>query len=229
MIYAIGDLHLSISVDKPMDVFGDNWTDYMTKIKEAWLELITEEDTVLIPGDTCWAISLEQAKEDLAWIDALPGRKIITRGNHDYWWETLTKMNPMFDSITFLHNTYTPVDDLAICGSRGWISPNDDSFTEKDDKIYKRECHRLKLSLDKALADGYKKILVMLHYPPTNDKKEASPIQKILEDYQVLDVVYGHLHTKYCWNLSLQGQVNNVRYHLVSSDYLRFIPKRIDI
>jgi len=229
MIYAIGDLHLSLSVDKPMDVFGDNWTDYMNRIKQAWWETITDEDTVLIPGDVCWAISLNEAKIDLAWIDALPGKKIISRGNHDYWWETLKKMNPLFDSISFIHNSYESVGNIAICGSRGWVSPNDTAFTEQDDKIYKRECHRLKLSLDKAKADGFEKILVMLHYPPTNDKKELSPIQEILEEYGVSHVVYGHLHTKYCWHLSLEGVVNNVNYYFVSSDYLNFVPKHIDI
>lgn len=228
MIFAIGDLHLSLSVDKPMDVFGENWTDYMTKIKEAWLEVVSEEDYVLIPGDTCWATHLEKAITDLTWIDDLPGKKIIIRGNHDYWWETLAKMNPLFESITFLHNTYTTIGDLAICGTRGWLSPNETAFTEQDDKIYKRECHRLKLSLDKAKADGYDKILVMLHYPPTNDQKDRSPIQDILEDYMVSEVVYGHLHTRYCWHLSLTGCVDNVNYHLVSSDFLNFMPKRID-
>lgn len=228
MIYAIGDLHLSLSVDKPMDVFGERWTDYMTKIKEAWLNTITDDDVVLLPGDICWATHLKEAEIDLAWIDGLPGQKIITRGNHDYWWETLTKMNPLFESITFLHNTYASLGDLAICGSRGWVSPNDTSFTEKDEKIYNRECARLKLSLDKAVKDGYDKILVMLHYPPTNDKRDVSPIQEILEDYPVIAVVYGHLHTKYCWQLSLQGSVRGIEYHLVSSDFLNFEPKRID-
>lgn len=228
-IYAIGDLHLSLSVDKPMDVFGGNWTDYMNKIKTAWLELVKPEDYVLLPGDVCWAISLEEAKIDLAWIDALPGKKIISRGNHDYWWETLKKMNPLYDSITFIHNTYTAIDDWAICGSRGWLSPNDSSFTEQDEKIYNRECHRLRISLDKAKSDGYSNILVMLHYPPTNDKKDVSPIQEILEDYQVKHVVYGHLHTKLSWSLSLDGDYNNIKYYLVSSDFLNFIPKKIDI
>ncbi|MBI9012356.1 MAG: metallophosphoesterase [Clostridiales bacterium] len=228
-IYAIGDLHLSLSVDKPMDVFGDNWTDYMEKIKTAWLELVKPEDYVLLPGDVCWAISLEEAKIDLAWIDALPGKKIISRGNHDYWWETLKKMNPLYESITFIHNTYTTIDGWAICGSRGWLSPNDSSFTEQDEKIYNRECHRLRISLDKAKTDGYSNILVMLHYPPTNEKKDVSPIQEILEDYQVKHVVYGHLHTQISWSHSLDGDYNNIKYYLVSSDYLNFIPKKIDI
>lgn len=226
-IYAIGDLHLSISVDKPMDVFGDRWVDYMNKIKSNWLEFIREEDTVLIPGDTCWAISLEEAKEDLAWLDALPGKKIISRGNHDYWWETLRKMNPLFESISFIHNSFIPIEDYAICGTRGWISPNDASFSEQDEKIYEREQHRLKLSLEQAIKAGYDKIIVMLHYPPTNDRKEYSKIQMILENHQVKQVVYGHLHTKHCWHLSLNGLVNDISYHLVASDYLNFVPKKI--
>lgn len=227
-IYAIGDLHLSLSVDKPMDVFGDNWTNYMEKLKSAWLTLIKPEDYVLLPGDICWAISLEEAKVDLKWIDDLPGHKIISKGNHDYWWETLKKMNPLYDSITFIYNTYTPIGNIAVCGSRGWLSPSDSNFTEQDQKIYNRECHRLKISLDKAVEDGYENILVMLHYPPTNDKKEISPIQEILENYAVKHVVYGHLHTKQSWNLSLDGTFNYIHYHMVSSDFLNFIPKKID-
>lgn len=226
-IYAIGDLHLSISVDKPMDVFGDNWTDYMSKIKEAWIETVTDNDTVLIPGDTCWAISLTEAKLDLGWLDALPGKKVISRGNHDYWWETLKKMNPLFESITFLHNSYIEVEGYAVCGTRGWISPNDSSFTEQDEKIYNREQHRLKLSLDKAIKEKHDKIIVMLHYPPTNDKKEHSKIQEIIESHHVAHVVYGHLHTRHCWHLSLNSKVNDVHYHLVASDYLKFVPKLI--
>lgn len=226
-IYAIGDLHLSISVDKPMDVFGDRWVDYMTKIKVNWLKTIKEDDTVLIPGDTCWAISLTEAKEDLAWLDALPGKKIISRGNHDYWWETLKKMTPLFKSISFIHNNFIEVDGYAICGTRGWISPNDSNFTGQDEKLYEREQHRLKLSLDQAIKFSYDQIIVMLHYPPTNDRKDYSKMQMILENHHVAHVVYGHLHTKHCWHLSLNGEVNGIDYHLVSSDYLNFVPKKI--
>ncbi len=228
-IYAIGDLHLSLSVDKPMDVFGANWEGYQDKIKEAWEKNVKEDDHVLIPGDVCWALNLNEAKIDLAWIDALPGKKIISKGNHDYWWATLAKMNVLFESITFIHNSYTLVGDIAICGSRGWVCPNDTSFTEKDETIYKREQLRLELSISKAKDDGYKNILVMIHYPPTNDKKELSAFQEIFEKHEIKHVVYGHLHTQYCWHLSLNGNINEVVYHMVSSDFLDFIPKRIDI
>lgn len=226
-IYAMGDLHLSFSVNKPMDVFGERWINYVDKIRTAWLEVITEDDVVLLPGDTSWGINLEEAAADFQWLEALPGKIIISRGNHDYWWATLTKMNPLYDSIEFIHNSHTVVGDWAICGSRGWISPGTDGFSEDDERIYKRELHRLELSLSQARKAGHDKILVMLHYPPTNDKKEFSPIQALLEEYQVQHVVYGHLHTKYCWDLSLIGKINGIEYHMVSSDFLNFVPKLI--
>lgn len=226
-IYAIGDLHLSFSVDKPMDVFGGNWAGYTDKIKSAWEELITDEDYVLLPGDTSWAINLKEASVDLEWLDALPGKKIISKGNHDYWWGTLKKMNGLYKSIKFIHNTFVEVNGMAICGSRGWLSPNDTSFSEQDEKIYNRELHRLELSLSKAHKEGYEDIIVMLHYPPTNDKREYSKVQALLEHYQVSQVVYGHLHTEYCWHLSLSGEYNDIIYHMVSSDALDFKPKKI--
>lgn len=228
-IYAIGDLHLSLSVDKPMDIFGGNWEGYMKKIENAWREVISEEDYVLIPGDVCWALTLEEAKIDLQWLDKLPGKKIISKGNHDYWWSSLKKMNALFESIHFIHNSYASVNGLAICGSRGWLCPNDSNFTEKDELIYKREQNRLELSLSKAVEDGYNDILVMIHFPPTNDKKEISAFQEIFEKYKVKYVIYGHLHTKYCWHLSLNGEVNGIKYYMVSSDFLDFVPKTIDI
>ncbi|MBN2794691.1 MAG: metallophosphoesterase [Clostridia bacterium] len=226
-IYAIGDLHLSLSVDKPMDIFGDRWVDYVNKIKEGWLEQIKDEDLVLLPGDTSWAMNLGQAEADFIWLDELPGKKIITRGNHDYWWGTLTKMNGVYESLTFVQNSYEVYEDWAICGSRGWISPNTDGFSEDDLRIYERELHRLELSLSKAAKDGFCNLIVMLHYPPTNDQKEYSKIQELLEKYKVKHVVYGHLHTQYCWHLSLQGLINEVHYHMVSSDFLNFVPKKI--
>lgn len=228
-IYAIGDLHLSLSVDKPMDVFGGLWEGYMQKIEDAWKELITEDDYVLIPGDVCWALNLNEAKVDLGWIDKLPGKKIISKGNHDYWWATLKKMNGLFESISFIHNSYVNIGEIAICGSRGWICPNDSSFTDKDELIYKREQNRLELSISKARDDGFDNIIVMIHYPPTNDKKETSEFQNIFEKYDIKHVVYGHLHTQYCWHLSLDGMTNGVNYHMVSSDFLNFSPKIIDI
>ncbi len=226
-IFAIADLHLSFNVDKPMNIFGDNWESHHEKIKSDWLKKVSDEDYVLLPGDISWGIDLKEADVDLKWIDDLPGKKIIIRGNHDYWWETLTKMKGLYQTIEFIHNTFVGVADTAICGTRGWISPNNDNFTEHDKKIYNRECNRLKLSLDAAKKAGYKKFIVMIHYPPTNEKIERSRMQEIIESYQVSTVVYGHLHTKKCHENCLKGNFNNVNYHLVACDYLDFKLKEI--
>lgn len=221
-IYAIGDLHLSFSKDKPMDIFGENWENHYKKIKESWLEHVTPSDIVLLTGDTSWALKLEQAKIDLKWIDELPGKKIIIKGNHDYWWSSLSKMNALYESISFIHNNYYAVNEIAICGSRGWICPNDGEFSEHDMKIYSRELERVERSLKKAKQDGYKKIIVMLHYPPTNDKKEKSKFVELFEKYNVDTVLYGHLHTEASFDKSYQGKVNDVHYILTSCDYLDF-------
>jgi len=225
-LYAIGDLHLSFSTDKPMDIFGDIWVNHTEKIKNNWAKKITQEDTVLIPGDISWGMKLAEAMEDLKWIDSLPGRKVLLRGNHDYWWGSIKKLNNIFESMSFLQNNYYPYKDYAICGTRGWICPNEAKFDEHDEKIYRREILRLKLSLDSAIKDGYKKIIVMTHYPPTNDKLEPSEFTKTYEEYKVEKVIYGHLHDK-SYDLGLKGVYNSIEYHLVSADYLNFDPKII--
>lgn len=226
-LYAIGDLHLSFSVNKPMDIFGDIWQDYENKIKQNWLELVKEEDVVLIPGDISWASKLEEAKVDLEWIDQLPGKKMMIRGNHDYWWGTLAKMNPLFESISFIQNNYLTYKDTAICGTRGWLSPNEIKFDDKDQKIYKRELGRLRLSLESAKKDGYEDIVVMIHFPPTNDKWETSGFTQLFEEFKVRKVVYGHLHTVESFKVGLQGIYNGTEYVLTSCDYLEFVPKKV--
>jgi hypothetical protein len=230
-LFAIGDLHLSFSSNKPMDVFGQNWSDYENKIKASWLEQIDVSDTVLIPGDISWAMRLEDAKVDLQWIHELPGRKIMLRGNHDYWWTSLKKLQVLYDEMDFLQNNYFTYssngETYAICGTRGWLCPNPNKFEENDLKIYKREMLRLRLSLDRAAEDGHTKFIVMTHYPPTNDMKAYSGFQEIYEAYGVKKVVYGHLHSEYAFTLGLQGVHNGVEYQLVSSDYLDFQPVKI--
>lgn len=210
-----------------MDVFGENWTNYDKKIAESWKENVKEEDIVLIPGDISWAIKLSDAMVDLKWIDDLPGKKILLKGNHDYWWSSLTKMSELFESISFLYNNFYSYKDYAICGTRGWNCPSESNFSLDDEKIYKRELLRLKLSLDAAKANGYTKFIVMTHYPPTNDKKEPSGFTEIFEQYGVEKVVYGHLHTRGSFGASIQGDFNGVEYSLVSCDYLDFNLKRI--
>jgi predicted phosphohydrolase len=220
-LYAIGDLHLSLSVDKPMDIFGEAWVRHEEKIKESWLSLVKEEDTVLIPGDISWATAFEEAAVDLAWIDDLPGRKILLRGNHDYWWTSLKKMKEAFPNLIFLQNNFFEYGDYVICGTRGWTCPNKTNFDEHDDKIYKRELIRLKLSLDAGKKTG-KSIIVMTHYPPTNEKFEPSGFTEIYETYGVDQVIYGHLHTEVSFEAGLKGLHGEVLYKLVSSDYLNF-------
>ena len=149
-LYAIGDLHFSTAVNKPMDVFGDNWDNHQEKIINNWKEVISDEDTVLVLGDTSWAINMDEAKEDLDIINNLPGKKVFIKGNHDYWWSSLNKLKKAYEEISFLQNTYYKYENIGICGSRGWLCPNEVKFDEDDEKIYKREQLRLKMSLDAA-------------------------------------------------------------------------------
>lgn len=221
-IYAIGDLHLGFNVNKPMDIFGDAWANHEQKIKGNWLGTVKEQDLVLIPGDISWAMTLEEALEDLKWIDTLPGYKVLLRGNHDYWWKSITKLNKMYDRMFFLQNNYYAIDHIAVCGTRGWTCPNQCMFTDQDEKIYKRELQRLELSLNQAVKGGYKNIIVMLHYPPTNDAKQISGFTELMEAYRVDDVIYGHLHGQQSFDSSLKGEYGKTHYQLVSADYLDF-------
>ncbi|KAB3531627.1 serine/threonine protein phosphatase [Alkaliphilus pronyensis] len=221
-LYAIADLHLSNSTDKPMDIFGSHWFLHHEKIKENWCNNVAIEDTVLIAGDISWAMNIEAAKADLNWINQLPGKKILIKGNHDFWWSSITSLNSLYEDIHFLQNNFYTYEDYAICGTRGWLSPNKTKFTQQDEKIYQREVHRLILSLEAAKKEGYSKIIVMLHYPPTNEDFEASLFTKTLEEYNVERVIYGHLHGVDSFKAGLQGIHRGVEYHLVSCDYLDF-------
>ncbi len=228
-LYAIGDLHFSNSVDKPMCIFGEHWSQHQDKIIENWLSIVKEEDTVLILGDKSWATKLNEAKEDLDIIDNLPGRKIVIKGNHDYWWTTVTNLNKMYERMDFLQTGLYQYEDYAICGSRGWNCPNDFKFDENDEKIYKREINRLRLSLESAKKQGFEKIIVITHYPPTNDKLDESEFTKLYEQYNVEKVIYGHLHGKDAYRMGLKGVRNNVEYILASCDYINFeLAKIID-
>ncbi len=220
-LYVIGDLHLSLGGDKPMEVFGAHWDAHYEKVKNDWLERISETDTVIIPGDISWAITFEGAKIDLEWIHQLPGKKIIFKGNHDYWWVSKTKMDPVFDSINFVHNSFGVYEDYAICGTRGWICPGEE-FTLEDEKVYKRELMRLENSIRQAQAKGFDKIIGVLHYPPTNEKKEPSGFTELFQKYDIKQVVYGHIHGKSNFRNALKGNFNGVNYHLTSCDFLDF-------
>lgn len=225
-LYAISDLHLASSGDKPMDIFGDKWYKHEEKIKENWLSKIKEEDTVLVAGDISWSMRMEEGKEDLEFIHKLPGRKIFIKGNHDYWWTSITKLNGMYEDMDFIQNNFFTYKDYAICGTRGWITPSTSKFTAHDRKVYDRELIRLRLSLDLAKKAGYEKIIAMIHYPPTNENCEDKDFLEIFKEYNVEKVIYGHLHG-YGLNKVFEGEKDDVEYILTSCDYIDFNPQKI--
>lgn len=226
-LYAIADLHFSFSTNKPMDIFGENWKNHSQKIIENWKNIVTEEDTVLLPGDLSWGMRIDEAAADLDVIYNLPGRKILLGGNHDYWWKSSSKLEARYPGMRFLKNDFDTYGDWAVCGSRGWLCPNDVRFTEQDKKIYEREQVRLKLSLDAAMRKGAEKILLMMHYPPMNDKKEDSAFTELFKEYPIRKVVYGHLHGEISHATGFEGERYGIEYELVAADYIDFCPKRI--
>ena len=226
-IFAISDLHLSINNPKPMDIFGPVWDNYVDKIFADWKEKVGEEDLVLLAGDFSWAMKLEEAIADFKLLENLPGKKIIIRGNHDYWWKSSSRLAGQYPEMAFLKNDAVPWEKSFICGTRGWLCPNERSFTPEDEKIYKREQIRLRLSLDAAMKAGAEDIIVMMHFPPVNEKREPSAFTEILGEYPVKRVVYGHLHGAANHKNALQGERDGILYELVAADYLDFCPKRI--
>ncbi|MBU3090779.1 metallophosphoesterase [Clostridium sp. CM028] len=225
-LWAISDLHLSINSDKPMDIFGDKWSNHNEKIKENWLSKVSADDTVLIAGDISWSMNISEGVEDLEWIHELPGKKILIKGNHDYWWSGITKLNALYADMDFIQNNFFNYKDFAICGTRGWNCPGNTRFTTHDEKIYNRELIRLRISLDEAVKKGYNKFIVMLHYPPTNDKFEETELIRIVKEYNVCKVIYGHLHGP-SLNRLYEGNIEGVEYIVTSCDYLNFDPLKI--
>ena len=229
-LYAMSDLHLSLSADKPMDVFGSSWHNYMERIRTHWSETVTDADMVIVGGDISWAMYLEEAYEDFKFLNELPGKKLLLRGNHDYWWEGISKLkNYMasngFDSVCFLQNDAYVWDNTVIAGTRGWLIPSSDSFSSDDRKIYERELIRLDLSLKSAqkLAPDMEKLAVF-HFPPLkNDGSVDGAISEILHSYNVTRCIYGHLHGIVAQN-SFSGIADGIEYKLVSADYLNFKP-----
>lgn len=226
-LYAISDLHLALETDKPMDIFGEEWLNHDEKIKNNWIAKINNDDTVLIAGDISWSINIEGGKRDLEWIYELPGRKIIVKGNHDYWWTSIKKLNNMYENIFFIQNNFCVYEDYAVCGTRGWINKDMESFSEHDEKIYNREIIRLRLSLDAAIKAGYKKIIVMMHYPPFNDKYDDNEFTEVMEEYSVEKVIYGHMHGPILKKIKGCIVKNDVQYILTSCDYLNFDPMKL--
>ena len=225
-LYAIGDLHLCLSAPKPMDIFGGAWVGYMEKLRQG-MQVLTGEDTLVLMGDLSWALDLESAKADFAWIAALPGRKIILKGNHDYWWSTAAKFTKYcqengFENLFLLNNNCYFYEDTAICGTRGWFYEEERSG-QHDEKVFRRELGRLEASLKAA---GEQEKLVFLHYPPRYKGYECPEILALLERYGVRRCFYGHLHGG-SRSLAREGLWNNVEYRLLSSDQLDFRPMQI--
>jgi len=224
-LFAIADTHLSFSTDKPMGVFGEAWEGHAERLAIAWSESVTEEDTVIVAGDISWAMKPEEAIPDLDFLHELPGKKLLIRGNHDLWWQKITQLNSMYDDMRFLQNDNVFFDDgVAICGSRGWGLPGLEDYGQDDEKILARELIRLEMSLDKAIADGAKDIICVLHFPPALTPANASPFTELIENYPVSQVVYGHLHGHQAYRKGILGVHGGILYRLISGDYLNFRP-----
>ena len=221
-VLAIGDLHLSFGADKPMDIFGEAWRDHAPRLAAAWRAAVGGDDLVLIPGDISWALHLEEAAPDLAFIGGLPGRKLLLRGNHDYWWSSLTKVRSALPpSVRALQNDALAVGGVVVGGTRGWSLPGaDGAQSETDARIYRRELVRLELSLSR-MGDGRR--IVMLHYPPLDPQRMDTEVTALLERYGVEIAVYAHLHGR-AHRGAFVGMHNGVRYALASADYLDFAP-----
>lgn len=222
-IYAISDLHLSFNTNKPMDLFG--WNDYENEIKENWKKTITDDDLVILSGDFSWEMELKNTYKDFNFINNLPGKKILLKGNHDYWWSSLLKMRQFikdsnFKNIDFLYNNSYEFDNRIIVGTRGWTLLQDDEETKK---IIDRECIRLELSIQ----DGIKKygtdkeIIVCMHYPPLTKDNLNNQFVEILKKYNINTCIYGHLHGTATTD-AIEGKINKINYILTSCDYTKF-------
>ena len=228
-IFAIGDLHLSLSVEnKAMDVFGPGWANHVARLKEGWQDTVGEEDLVLVPGDISWGLRLEEALADLEFIHGLKGTKVLLRGNHDYWWTGYSKVKSVLpSSVKAVQNDALLWNGVIVGGTRGWNTPLSPDFSEsKDRKIFEREKLRLGLSL-RAMDDMAGRLrVVMLHYPPFNEKGEPTDFADLIRGHGVDHAVYGHLHGRSCPG-SFEGDHEGTRYHLVSADHLQFVPRLI--
>ena len=223
-LFAIADLHLSLGTDKPMDSFP-GWNDYVDRIEKNWNKIVTDDDTVVIAGDISWAMNFDELKADFDFIERLNGKKIILKGNHDYWWNTSKKMNDFIESqryktISILFNNSYDIDGVSVCGSRGWLFDVDD---EHDEKVLNREVGRLRLSLESAVND---EIIVFLHYPPVTTDTKCDEILNLLKEYGIKKCYYGHLHGVAA-KKAIDDVVDGIEFRLISCDRLGFVPKLI--
>ncbi len=229
-LFAIADLHLPGGDEKPMNIFGEQWEGHFAQICADWEARVSAEDTVMIPGDISWAMQLEDAVPDLRAIGRLPGRKLLIKGNHDYWWSSLTRVREVLgEGMTALQHSAADLGPWVVCGTRGWVFPTPTApLTPEDEKIFNRELARLKLALAEAktMADG-RGIVVMMHYPPLYESQRDTDFTALLEKYPVRTVVYGHLHGAGI-RAGFNGEHNGIRYFLTSCDSLGFRLKEID-
>lgn len=228
-LYAIGDLHLSLDCDKPMDIFS-GWDNYVEKLKENWNNVVTDEDTVVVAGDISWAMSLGRTYKDFAFINSeLSGRKILMKGNHDYWWTTLSKMNTFleengFGRLKILHNNAYEAEGFTVCGTRGWIN---DTGEPLDQKVLAREAGRLEASIKAGLSAGGEALRVFLHYPPIYGGEENVCILEVLQKYGIKHCYYGHIHGAGV-RRAFQGERYGIKFHLISADLVGFTPQKVE-
>ena len=234
-VFVIADLHLATAdSQKSMEVFGKRWINYIEKIKSNWEKVVGENDTVILPGDISWGLAIEDALEDLLWIEALPGKKILIKGNHDFWWSTLSKLNAFFEqhnikTIQILNNNAIELENIIVAGSRGWFTDKSMQNVEEDvdyGKIVNREAIRLKMSLDSAKKlKGYgdKEIVVFLHFPPVWGEYNCEQILSVLSEYNIERCFFGHIHGVYSVQSSFEYQ--GIKFSLISADFLDFLPK----
>lgn len=238
-VFTIADLHLSATSDHPMDVFGARWRDYTEKICKNWRAIVNADDTVILPGDISWGMNLSQSRADFALLHSLPGRKLIGKGNHDFWWETAAKLHRFFaengfDSLDLLYNNAHAVEDFIVCGTRGWFLEENQQQTVGNvdfSKIANRELQRLRISLDAARAlrvgeHAEKEILVFLHFPPVWNDFCCREMLELMEQYGVRRCFYGHIHGVY--TAPRVQTVGNLTLSLISSDFLNFVPQKIE-
>ncbi len=237
-VFAIGDLHLSfasrvdpanwekVTVSKPMDIFGGEWREHYRCLYENWVKTVRPGDVVLVPGDISWAMRLEEAKYDLEFLGLLPGTIVAVAGNHDYWWQSLSKVRSALPpNVKVIQNDCLPKDGLVFCGSRGWLCPGAEGFSEQDAKTYRRELIRTELSL-KAASQCGGELVALTHFMPANEQHEMSGFIELFNRYGVKTAVYGHLHGKAAQK-RLPSKKFNINFYLVSADFLRFEPKLI--
>ena len=229
-VFALSDLHLSINNPKPMDIFGPVWDNYLDKVTYNWNSVVSDEDIVIVAGDISWAMYLEDAIPDFEFIRKLKGKIVFIRGNHDYWWKSISAVRSVLPTNMYaIQNDSIKFDNIILCGTRGWTVPeNKEHKTQEDEKIYKRELIRLKLALENAKAKQTEndEIIVLLHYPPFNSRFEDSDFTRLIEEYKVKKVVYGHLHGKDC-RAELVKVKNGITYYLTSCDLVGNMPQEI--